>query len=140
MAGSTTASLTIVPLACAIGVSFAQAGMTQAEVDAARERIDAEYRVEKTLCDEQLTDLAQTICVVEARGRQKIADARLEHRRRGGGADGARLLERARIEAEHDTAIARCDDFTSARRDECLSEAEAAKARAEARVNSTSAR
>lgn len=106
--------------------------MSSAEHKAGKERITAEYKAAKAACD-GMSGNAKDICIEEAKGKEKVAKAELEHTRTGK-ADDMRKLQMAKADAAYEVAKERCDDKSGNDKDVCVKEAKAAKAKAEADI------
>jgi hypothetical protein len=119
-------ALASILLACA-GVAQAQGPLPAADYGATKDRIHAEYKAAKAACD-RLSGNAEDVCTVEAKGKEKVALADLEHRRTGS-ADDARKLALARADAAYELAKERCDDLKGNDRDVCMKEAKATEVR-----------
>jgi hypothetical protein len=120
-----SALLASIALACA-GVAQAQT-MSGSEHQAAKERIEADYKVAKAACN-RLTGNAADICEAEAKGQEEVARAELEHRR-SGRAEDARKVALAKADAAYEVAKERCDDRSGNDRDICMKEAKAVHTR-----------
>ncbi len=103
------------------GSSFA---MTDAEYNAARDRINADYKAAKAACD-KLKGNAEDVCEEEAKGKRNIARAELEHQREPN-EKNARAVELAKAKAAYEVAEERCDDLKGEAEDRCEAEARAA--------------
>lgn len=100
------------------------------EHKAAKDRISAEYKAAKSACDSRSGN-AKDICEEEAKGREKVAQAELEHNRTGK-ADDLRKLNMVKAETAYEVAKERCDDKAGNDKDVCVKEAKASRAKAEA--------
>lgn len=125
---STRIAMLSIALACA-GLAQAQT-MNPAEYGAAKDRIQADYKVDKAACD-RLSGNPKDICQAEAKGKEKVALAELEQRR-SGKAEDARKLALAKADAAYEIAKERCDDRKGNEKDVCMKEAKAAETRAKA--------
>ena len=103
------------------GSSFS---MTDAEYNAARDRINADYKAAKAACD-KLKGNAEDVCEEEAKGKRNIARAELEHQREPN-EKNARTVELAKAKAAYEVAEERCDDLKGEAEDRCEAEARAA--------------
>lgn len=103
------------------GSSFA---MNDAEYNAARDRINADYKAAKAACD-KLKGNAEDVCEEEAKGKRNIARAELEHQRESN-EKNARAVELAKAKAAYEVAEERCDDLKGEAEDRCEAEARAA--------------
>lgn len=106
--------------------------MSAADHKAGKERISAEYKAAKAACD-NMSGNAKDICIEEAKGKEKVAKAELEHAR-SGKAEDMRKVEMAKADAAYEVAKERCDDKSGNDKDVCVKEAKAAKAKAEASI------
>ena len=126
----TLGALVLLPL------SVAQAArMSATEHKHADARIAADYKADETGCKGQ-SDNAKDICMQEAKAKQKVAHAELQHRYSGKAQDWTRLQV---VKAETAFAVAkeRCDDKAGQAKDVCIEEAKAieTKALAEAKMS-----
>jgi hypothetical protein len=132
-------------LTLAIGLAFSAGALAQAisndDFKAGREAIASAYVADKAAC-RVLSGNARDICVLEARGKQKIGIADLDASYR----PSAKTRYEARVaraEADHAVARERCDDKAGNAKDVCKEEAKAAriaaKADATARVKTSEA-
>lgn len=135
--------LNIKVIALAIGLAFSAGamaeGMSKADYKAAKEKIEADHKAAKAACT-SLSGNAKDICVVEAKGKEKVAAADLE----ASYTPGAKTAYKARVaKAEADYAVAkeRCDDMAGNAKDVCVKEAKSAlvKGRADAKVDRVAA-
>ena len=124
------AALATCGLLLAVGVQAQN--MTSAEHKAGKDRISADYKTAKAACD-SMSGNAKDICVEEAKGKEKVAKAELEHTR-SGKAEDMRKVEMAKADATYEVAKERCDDKTGNDKDVCVKEAKAAKAKSEADI------
>jgi hypothetical protein len=125
--------IALLPLACGMAAAgWAQTGMSRQDYGAAKERIEAEYEAAKAGCD-RLSGNAKDICMADAKGKQRVAEAELAHQRSGTAAD-ARKAAFARADAAYELAKERCDDLSGNDKDVCVKEAKATEARAKADV------
>lgn len=124
-------SLLAVALCCA-GAAQAQtaATMSGTEYGAAKDRIQADYKADRAACD-KLNANAKDICVAEAKGKEKVAEAELKYQR-SGKADDANKVQMVKADAAYDVAKERCDDMKGNDKDVCVKEAKANEAKAKA--------
>lgn len=106
--------------------------LTREEYKAAKDKISADYKVDKAVCD-KLTDNAKDVCDKQAKAKEKVALAELEYNRSGSDRDRVKL---ANVKAEQEYAVAKekCDDQTGDAKNICQKEAKAAEARAKAEI------
>ncbi len=104
------------------------AGMSPADRDAAKARIEANHKYQRNDCGMQSTNV-KDICVEEAGARHKVALAELQYGYTGKAADQVRL-QVAKAEAAYAVARERCDDQTGTAKDQCVKEAQTAETQA----------
>jgi len=93
-------------------------------------RIEAEYKAAKERCDEHKGN-AKDVCVLEAKGAEKVAKAELAVRENGS-AKNRHQLRVTKAEAGYDVAKEKCDDLAGNAKDVCVKDAKAALAAAKA--------
>lgn len=94
------------------------------------DQIKAQYKADKEACN-SMSRNAKDICIAEAKGREKIANAELDARRENTDKTRYELLV-AKAEAQYEIAKERCDDSTGNDKDVCLKDAKAAVVAAKA--------
>jgi hypothetical protein len=122
-------------LAGMLALPMAQAAsVTKTDYNAAKTRIAAEYKTDKTGCA-SLAGNAKDVCVEQAKGKQKVALAELEYSYTGKPADQTKVRV-AKAEADYAVAKEKCDDLAGNPKDVCVKEAKAVevKALADARM------
>lgn len=122
-------------IAGVVALPLANAGtMTKTEYRADKSRIEADYKTDMVACG-KLAGNTLDICGEEAKARQKVARAGLEHAHTGKTSDGNKLLV-AKAESAYAVAKAKCDDKPGNIKDVCITEAKAleTKALADARL------
>ena len=97
--------------------------LSKDEYNSGKDRIKAEYKVDKDACD-ALKNNEKDVCVEQAKGKESIAKAELEHAYTGKEADRIKALE-ARADANYAVAKERCDDQSGNGKDVCVKEAKA---------------
>jgi hypothetical protein len=129
-------TVTALSAAFCLAISTGAIGGTisKAEYQAAKEDVSAKYKADKVAC-KAMTGNAKDICIEEAKGREKVAQAELEanysptskHRRD---------VRMTKADAAYAVAKEKCDDFSGNTKDVCLKEAKAAyvAAKADAKV------
>lgn len=126
--------LNMTAIAAAIGLVFSAGAMAQSlSKDAyktAADLIAAEYTTDKAKCD-PLSGNAKDICIVEAKGKEKVAKAELEARNEPTAKNRYKALV-AKAEADYAVANEKCDDKAGNDKDVCVKEAKAVKTRIEA--------
>ena len=115
-------------------VSFA---MSKSEHSAEKNVISSKVKAAKTACD-SLSANAKDICMVEAKGAEKIEKAELEARYNPK-AKNQNDLRMAKADVAHDIAKEKCDDKAGNDKDVCVKEAKAVhtKAKSDAAVSKT---
>jgi hypothetical protein len=107
-------------------------------LEAARRSADAQYELDRDGC-KMLSDNAREICVVQARGKEKItrAEAEAAHENTPHSRYEARLVH-ARV--AYEVSMERCGDFAGHRKDVCKADAnsELIRAKADARQDGQS--
>lgn len=110
--------------------AMAASSMSKDEYKADKSKIVAEYKSAKAAC-RSLTGNAKDICVVEAKGKEKVAKAELEVRYKPGDKT-SRAVKIAHAEADYAVAKERCDDMVRNDKKACVKDAKAAEAHAKA--------
>ena len=105
----------------------------------AKTKADAQYQIDKDACS-SLSGNAKDICVVEAKGKERVAKAEAQAARE----NTPKSRENARIahaQANYDVAVEKCDDVGGNRKDVCIKEAKAdrVKGKADAKVDRVTA-
>jgi hypothetical protein len=110
-----------------------QAGaMTKDEYKVAKEKIEADYKVDKTQCG-TMKDNAKDICEKEAKGKENVAKAELEQAYKP--TDGhMRKVAEEKVKATYDVAKERCDDQKGDAKNACEKQAKADEAKGKADV------
>ena len=127
---------TMLAIAALLAASSAfSANMNKAEYTAAKDRIAADYKLDKAACD-KLSGNAKDNCKEQAEGKQKVARAELEYSDSGKPSDRTKLAM-TKADASYAVAKEMCDDKGGNAKDVCVSEAKAAhtKALADARLS-----
>ncbi len=106
----------------ALPISQAMA-MTHADYSAAKSRVSADYKVDKAACD-SLEHNAKDVCVEQAKAKEKVAKAELEHDYTGKESDWVKVLK-TRAETNYSVAKEKCDDLKGNDKDVCVKEAKA---------------
>lgn len=123
-----------IALMCVASSSFA-ATMTKSDYSAGKDRITADYKVDKALCDKSTAN-AKDICMQQAKGKEKVARAELEFNYTGKAKDGAKVPV-AMADSTYAVAKEMCDDKSGEPKKLCKTEAKAThtKALADAKMN-----
>jgi hypothetical protein len=118
----------------AVSGAFAATG-DKTEYNAAKDRIAAEYKSDKAVCD-SYSGNKKDICQEQAKGKEKVALAEAEYNYTGKPADANKIAV-ARADAEYAVAKEMCDDKGSNEKDVCQTAAKSAhtKALADAKMN-----
>jgi len=132
-------------LAVAITLAFSAGAMaqnvTKTEYKAGKDKISAEYKTAKAACS-SLSGNANDICVIEAKGAEKIATAALEAAYKPTTKNFYEVRV-AKVAADYGVAKEKCDDLSGNTKDVCVKEAKAvettAKAEAKAQLKTTDA-
>jgi len=121
--------------ALAASSAFAADSTAKQVYKSAKDRIDAEYKVEIQRCD-SLSGNAKDICKAEVKGKQKAAKANAYAAFKGTDKAATDALI-ARADAEYAVAKEKCDDFAGNAKDVCVKEAKATftKAKVDAKAN-----
>jgi hypothetical protein len=98
--------------------------MDHSEYEATKSRIGVDYKTDRVACD-SLKANAKDVCVEQAKGKEKIARAELEHSYTGKESDRIALLK-ARADADYAVAKEQCDDKAGNDKTVCVKEAKAA--------------
>ena len=121
----------LIMLAVASSFMAVQAGaMTPDEYTVAKERIEADYKVDQTRCD-TLKDNAEDVCEKEADAKYKVGKAELEQQFRPSDSN-ARTVAEEKVETAYEVAKEKCDDQKGDAKDACMKQAEADQARGKA--------
>ncbi len=121
--------ITATLLATAMLPSYVTAAtMSKADYSAAKTRVGADYKAGQALCGD-LKDNAKDICILEAKGKQKVALAELEFGYSGKIADGNKLRV-VTAEAAYAVAKEKCDDLAGNDKDVCRKQAKADEVKA----------
>ncbi len=126
--GAVISSAAALGIGAAYSDSRATAAMDKAKYESALAAIGAAHAQAIALCDRQ-SGRAADYCRAEANANEAVQVAELEaaYRRTE---SSARAAARARIDARHQLARAKCEEFRGFKRDKCLISAHAAKGRA----------
>ncbi len=96
------------------------------------EAIETTYKADKAQC-KSLTANAKDVCIKEAKGKEKVAMAELEAKRKGTPASQNNVLK-VKAEAAYEVAQEKCDDLKGADKSACKKQAKADKAKALAEI------
>lgn len=109
------------------GPAHAQS-MSKADFEVRKERIAAEYKVDKAACSKHSGNAAD-ICKAEAKAKEQVAQAELAYAHSGKPADRTKLLE-TKAHAAYEVAEEKCDDQAGQAKDVCVQEAKAVRTKA----------
>jgi hypothetical protein len=116
-----------------------QAGaMSQDEYKVAKEKIEADYKVDKAKCD-PMKDNAKDVCEKEAKGKENVAKAELEQQFKPSAGNSRKVAEE-KVKAEYEVAKEKCDDMKGDAKNACEKEAKAAEAKGKADVKAMTAK
>lgn len=126
--------VSVTTLSVAIALAFTTgamaAPMTKSAYKSSKDVIEADYKAKKESC-KSLAGNAKDICMVEAKGIERVALADLEAAYKPGDKSRHEAQE-ARVNASYAIATEKCDDVTGNPKDVCIKEAKAAKVAAHA--------
>jgi hypothetical protein len=132
---------TLLTLALAMSLGFAGAaagadptGMSKADHQAQKDRIEADYKTAKDQCDSLIAN-AKDVCQAEAKGKRDVAKAELEARYEPSPRHDADVAKE-KADADYSVAKQRCDDQSGSAKSACEKEAKAAyeKAKGESKA------
>ncbi|MBO9649907.1 MAG: hypothetical protein J7605_15475 [Variovorax sp.] len=106
--------------------------MTQDEYKVAKEKIEADYKVDKKQCD-TLKDNAKDVCHKEAKGKEAVAKAELEQQYKPSDKH-ARDVQEEKIKANYEVAKEKCDDLKGDSKSACEKQAKADQDRGKAEL------
>ena len=104
--------------------------LTKDEYKAEKDKIQANYKVDKTKCD-VLKDNAKDICDKEAKGKEKVALAELEQQYEPTDKH-ARSVQEQKSDAVYQVAKEKCDDLKGDAKNLCVKQAKADEAKGKA--------
>lgn len=132
--------LTIALCCAASGQALAQ-NISKADLKIGKDKISATYKLDKAACD-SLSANAKDICIVEAKGKEKVARAELQASYEPTMKNQYNVRV-AQADSTYATAKEKCDDLAGNSKDVCVKEAKAAdvaaKADAKVKMKSTDA-
>jgi len=107
--------------------------MTPDEYTIAKERIEADHKVDKTRCG-TLKDNAEDVCEKEAQARYKVGKAELEQAFKPSNSNARKLAEE-KVDTAYEVAKEKCDDQSGDQKNACMKQAEADQARGKADIS-----
>jgi hypothetical protein len=116
--------LTAVIALCAATFLCSAQAMTKDEYKAGKDKISADYKVDKKACD-GMKDNAKDVCVKEAKGKEKVAKAELEQGYKPSDKHMMKAAE-AKADSAYDIAKEKCEDQKGAAESACKKDAKAA--------------
>ena len=119
-------------IAVLLAAGGAYAAMDKTEYAAAKDRISATYKADRSACD-SFSGNAKDICVEQAKGKESVARAELEADYTGKASDRNKVAT-AKADAAYAVAKEQCDDKAGNAKDTCVAEAKAAHTKALADV------
>ena len=120
----------VITVSLAFSAGVMAQNITRTEYKAGKDRISTDYKQAKSGCD-GLSGNTKDICVVEAKGNDKVALAELETQYKPSVKNHYNLRV-AKAEADYAVANERCDDSAGNVKDVCVEEAKAAEIAAKA--------
>lgn len=113
-----------VALCCgASAAAFAAQGMSKDQYKALKDRIEAQYKMDKSAC-EGMQGNAKDLCQAQARGKQKVAKAELGARYKPSARADEKVKE-AQADAQYRIARQKCEDLKGNDRKVCGEQAKA---------------
>ena len=122
--------LLMLALASTCFVATQASAMTADEYKVAKEKIEADYKVDKAKCD-TLKDNAKDVCDKEAKGKENVAKAELEQQYKPSDSH-ARNVKEEQVKATYEVAKEKCDDLKGNDKDVCMKQAKATETKAKA--------
>jgi hypothetical protein len=117
--------------ACLFVLNSAMAqALSSSDFSAAKSRIQSDYKTDKAACGSRAGN-AKDICIAEAKGKEEVAKAELEHNYKPT-LKTQYQVNVARGEASYELAKQKCDDMSGNPKDVCIKEAKAALTTAKA--------
>lgn len=111
--------------ACLFVLNSAMAqALSSSDFSAAKSRIQSDYKTDKAACGSRAGN-AKDICIAEAKGKEEVAKAELEHNYKPT-LKTQYQVNVARGEASYELAKQKCDDMSGNPKDVCIKEAKAA--------------
>lgn len=105
---------------------------TVAELKVGRDKIAADYKADRTACD-AMKDNAKDVCIEEAIGKEKIANAELDQKMKPSDSN-ARKVAQAKVDAAYSIAKEKCDDQKGDAKAACVKQAKADEAKGKADI------
>ncbi|SEA47295.1 hypothetical protein [Variovorax sp. YR216] len=124
--------LLMIAIASTCLVAGQASAMTQDEYKVAKEKIEADYKVDKKQCD-TLKDNAKDVCHKEAKGKEAVAKAELEQQYKPSERH-ARDVQEEKVKAAYEVAKEKCDDLKGDSKSACEKQAKADEERGKAEL------
>ncbi|MEJ8825245.1 hypothetical protein WKW80_25000 [Variovorax humicola] len=119
---------------CLLGAQASNA-MSKDEYKAAKDKIEADYKVDKAACD-ALKDNAKDVCMKEAKGKENVAKAELDQQYEPSPSHQRKVAEE-KVEARYAVAKEKCDDQKGAEKSACEKQAKADEAKGKADIKAS---
>ncbi|MDP3820586.1 MAG: hypothetical protein Q8R33_03845 [Burkholderiales bacterium] len=115
--------------------AFAAGMLSKTDMASAKDRIAADYKAEKAMCD-KFSSNEKDVCMEQAKGKEKVARAELTWKDTGLAKDANKLAV-AKADSTYEVAKEMCDDKAGNVKDVCVTEAKSvhSKALAEAKLD-----
>lgn len=129
-------TLRTAPLMLAALMTIALAGaahaatMSKAEFSNAKSRISADYSADKTACKSSV-DNAKSVCMAQAKAKEKVARAELEYNYSGKASDQTKL-QKVKADTAYDVSKQQCSDKSGNDKDVCIQTAKTVRTKAQA--------
>ena len=124
--------LLMIAIASTCLVAGQASAMTQDEYKVAKEKVEADYKVDKKQCD-TLKDNAKDVCNKEAKGKEAVAKAELEQQYKPSERH-AREVQEEKVKAAYEVAKEKCDDLKGDSKSACEKQAKADQDRGKAEL------
>jgi len=124
--------LLMIAIASTCLVAGQASALTQDEYKVAKEKIEADYKVDKKQCD-TLKGNAKDVCHKEAKGKEAVAKAELEQQYKPSDKH-ARDVQEEKIKAKYEVAKEKCDDLKGDAKSACEKQAKADQDRGKAEL------
>ncbi|MDM0074193.1 hypothetical protein QTH90_07370 [Variovorax sp. J2P1-59] len=124
--------LLMIAIASTCLIAGQASAMTSDEYKVAKEKIEADYKVDKAKCD-TLKDNAKDVCDKEAKGKENVAKAELEQQYKPSESH-ARNVKEEQVKANYEVAKEKCDDLKGDAKNACEKQAKADEAKGKAEI------
>ncbi|MDL9997070.1 hypothetical protein QTI24_00540 [Variovorax sp. J22P240] len=124
--------LLMIAIASTCLIAGQASAMTSDEYKVAKEKIEADYKVDKAKCD-TLKDNAKDVCDKEAKGKENVAKAELEQQYKPSESH-ARNVKEEQVKATYEVAKEKCDDLKGDAKNACEKQAKADEAKGKAEI------